>query len=105
MDHTFTLEIVIILPILLVEVILIDIQLLEHELVIPMDMINLLIETTLHIDVLDTISMMLSPNSLQGHIVTPLSGLTQLADPNWFRDARLILFIYIFIKFSFSKML
>ena len=31
-------------------------------------MINLLIATTLHIEVLDTISMMLSPNSLQGHI-------------------------------------
>ena len=35
---------------------------------IPMDMINLLIVATLHIEDLDTISMMLSPNSLQGHI-------------------------------------
>ena len=35
---------------------------------IPMDMINLLIAVSLHIEVLDTISMMLSPNSLKGHI-------------------------------------
>ena len=68
MDPIITLEIVIILPMLLVRMILIDIQLLEHELVILMDMINLLIATTLHIEVLDTISMMLSLNSLQGHI-------------------------------------
>ena len=50
-DHITTLETVIALPVLLVEMILIDfqsciqrdIQILEHELVIPMDMINLLI--------------------------------------------------------------
>ena len=59
---------VIILPMLLVGMILIDIQQLKHELVIPMDMTNLLIAATLHIKVLDTISMMLRPNSLQGHI-------------------------------------
>ena len=31
----------------------------------------------------------------ESHIlpVAPLSGSTRLADPNWFRDARLILFI------------
>ena len=28
--------------------------------------------------------------------VTPLSGPTQFADPNWFRDACIILFIYLF---------
>ena len=48
--------------------ILINIQLLEHELVIPMDMTNLLIVVALLIGVLDTTSMVLSPNSLQGHI-------------------------------------
>ena len=64
MDYIITSEIVIILPMLLVEMILIDIQLLEHEPEIPMDMINLLIVATLHIKVLDTISMMLSPNSI-----------------------------------------
>ena len=37
-------------------------------------------------------------------VVAPLCGPTQLADPNRFRDARLILFIYRFIKFYFSKM-
>ena len=68
MDLIITLEIVIILPMLLVGMILIDIQLLEHELVILMDMINLLIATALHIEVLDTISIMLSLNSFQGHI-------------------------------------
>ena len=68
MDPIITLEIVIILPMFLVRMIMIDIQLLEHELVILMDIINLLITTTLHIEVLDTINMMLSPNSLQGHI-------------------------------------
>ena len=64
MDYIITSEIVIILPMLLVEMILIDIQLLEHEPEIPMDMINLLIVAALHIKVLDTISMMLSPNSI-----------------------------------------
>ena len=48
--------------------ILINIQLLEHELVVPMDMTNLLIAIALLREVLDTISMVLSPNSLQGHI-------------------------------------
>ena len=47
---------------------LIDIQLLEHELVIPIDMINLLTVAALHIEVLDTISMMFSLNSLQSDI-------------------------------------
>ena len=63
-----TLETVIILPMLLVGMILIDIQLLEHELVILMDIINLLIASALHIEVLNTISMMLSQNNLQGNI-------------------------------------
>ena len=53
---------------LLVGMILINIQLLEHELVVPMDMTNLLIAVALLIEVLDTISMVLSPSSLQGHI-------------------------------------
>ena len=53
---------------LLVSMILINIQLLEQELVVPMDMTNLLIEVALLIKVLDTISMVLSPSSLQGHI-------------------------------------
>ena len=53
---------------LLVGMILINIQLLEHELVIPTDMTNLLIAIALLIKVLDTISMILSPDSLQGHI-------------------------------------
>ena len=68
MNPIITLEIVIILPMLLVGMTLIDIQLLEHELVIPIDMINLLTAAALHIKVLDTISMMLSLNNLQGHI-------------------------------------
>ena len=68
MNPFITLEIVIILPMLLVGMTLIDIQLLEHELVIPIDMINLLTAAALHIEVLDTISMMLSLNNLQGHI-------------------------------------
>ena len=68
MDPIITLEVVIILPILLVGMILINIQLLEHELVVPMDMTNLLIAIALLIEVLDTISMVLSPSSLQGHI-------------------------------------
>ena len=62
-DHFTTLEIVITLPVLLVLIILIDfqgcicrdIQILEHELVIPMDMINLLVATLFLIKVLDTI--------------------------------------------------
>ena len=53
---------------ILVGMILINIQLLEHELVIPMDMTNLLIAVALLIKVLDTISMVLSPSSFQGHI-------------------------------------
>ena len=48
--------------------ILINIQLLEHELVVPIDMTNLLIVVALLIKVLDTISMVLSLSSLQGHI-------------------------------------
>ena len=75
-DLVTTLEIVITLPVLLVEIILIDfqgciwrdIQILEHELVIPMDMINLLVATLLLIKVLDTIKMVLIPNNLQSHI-------------------------------------
>ena len=50
MDPIITLEIVMILPMLIVRMILIDIQQLEHELVIPMDIINLLIAVTLHIE-------------------------------------------------------
>ena len=50
MDPIITLEVVIILPMLLV------------------DMTNLLIVVALFIEVLDTISMVLSPNILQGHI-------------------------------------
>ena len=53
---------------LLVGMILINIQLLEHELVIIMDLINLLITVDLLIEVLDTISMVLSLNSFQSHI-------------------------------------
>ena len=68
MDPIITLKIVIILPMLLVRMILTDMQLLEHEQVISMDMINILIVGALHIEVLDTISMMLNPNNLQGHI-------------------------------------
>ena len=68
MDPIITLEVVIILPMILVGMILINIQLLEHELVVPIDMTNLLIVVALLIKVLDTISMVLSPSSLQGHI-------------------------------------
>ena len=68
MNPIITLEIVIILPMLLVGMTLINIQLLEHKLVIPIYMINLLTAAALHIEVFDTISMMLSLNSLQGHI-------------------------------------
>ena len=64
MDPIITLEIVIILLMLLVGMILIDIQLLEYEPLILMDIINLVITTTLHIEVLNTFSMMLSSNSL-----------------------------------------
>ena len=75
-DHITSLETVIALLVLLAEMILInfqgciqrDIQILEHELVIPMDMINLLVATTFPIEVLDAINMVLSPNSLQSHI-------------------------------------
>ena len=75
-DHITSLEIVIALLVLLVEMILIDFQgciqrdirILEHKLVIPMDMINLLVATTFPIEVLDAINMVLSPNSLQSHI-------------------------------------
>ena len=75
-DHITTLETVIALSVLLVEMILIDLQLcvqmdiqiLEHELVIPMDMINLLVAIALPIEVLDTINMVLIPNSLRKHI-------------------------------------
>ena len=48
---------------LLMGMILINIQLLEHELVVPMDMTNLLIAAVLFIEVLDTISMVLSSSS------------------------------------------
>ena len=68
MDPIITLEVVIILPVLLVGMILINIQLLEHELVVPIAMANLLIAVTFLIKVLDTINMVLSPRSLQGHI-------------------------------------
>ena len=73
-DNITTLETVISLPILLVEMILIDfqlciqgdIQILEHELVIPMKMINLLIAivVALPIKVLDTINMVLVSNNI-----------------------------------------
>ena len=53
---------------LLVGMILINIQPLEQELVVPMDMTDLLITVALIIEVLDTISMVLSPSSLQGDI-------------------------------------
>ena len=64
------------LPVLLVEMILIDfqgcirrdIQILEHELVILMDMINLLVAVTLPIEVLDTINVVLILNNLRSHI-------------------------------------
>ena len=64
MDPIITLEVVIILPMLLLGMILINILLLEHEIVVPMDMTNLLIAVALLIEVLDTISMVLSPSSL-----------------------------------------
>ena len=74
-DHITTLETVIALPVLLVEMILIDfqwcihrnIQILEHEIVIHMDMINLLVAVALLIEVLDTINMVLVSNSLRNH--------------------------------------
>ena len=53
---------------LLVGMILINIQLLENELVVPMDMTNILIAVALLIEVLDTISMVLSQSSLKGNI-------------------------------------
>ena len=53
---------------LLVGMILIHIQLPEHELMVPMDMTNFMIAVALLIEVLDTISMVLSPSSFQGHI-------------------------------------
>ena len=71
-DHITTLETVIALPVLLVEMILIDfqlciqrdIQILKHELVTHMDMINLLVVVAFLIEVLDTINLVLIPNSL-----------------------------------------
>ncbi|KAL6329674.1 hypothetical protein AAG906_026411 [Vitis piasezkii] len=45
-----------------------DIQILEHELVTHMDMINLLVAIALLIEVLDTIKLVLIPNSLRNHI-------------------------------------
>ena len=59
MDPIITLEVVIILLMVLVGMILINIQLLEHELVIHMDMTNLLIVVALLIEVSDTINMVL----------------------------------------------
>ena len=75
-DHITPLETVIALLVLLVEMILIDfqlciqrdIQILEHKLVIHMDMINLLIAVALLVEVLDTINIVLIPNNLQNHI-------------------------------------
>ena len=61
MDSIITLQVVKILPMLILGMILINIQLLEYELVVPMDMTNLLIVVALLIEVLDTISMVLSP--------------------------------------------
>ena len=57
MDLIIILEIVIILPMILVRMILINIQLMEHGLVVSMDMTNLLIVVALLIEVLNTISM------------------------------------------------
>ena len=57
-DPIITLEVVIILQMLLVGMILISIQPLEQELVVPMDMTDLLI----------VVALVLSPSSLQGHI-------------------------------------
>ena len=68
MDPIITLEIMIIMLMFLVKMILIDIQLPEAKLVIHMDIINLLIVKLLHTEVLDTISMALSPKSLQRQI-------------------------------------
>ena len=68
MDPIIILEVVIILPMLLRGMILIIIQLLKHELVVLMDMTNLRIAVPLFIEVLDTISLVLSPSILQGHI-------------------------------------
>ena len=62
------LEVMIILQMLLVGMILINIQLLEHELIIPLHMTNLLIAIALLIEVLDTINMVLNPRNLQGHM-------------------------------------
>ncbi|KAL6329801.1 hypothetical protein AAG906_037509 [Vitis piasezkii] len=45
-----------------------DIQILEHELVLHRDMINLLVAVALLIEVLDTINMVLIPNSLRNHM-------------------------------------
>ena len=75
-DHITTLEIVIALLVLLVEMILIDFQwciqrdnqILEHKQVTHIDMINLLVAVALLIEVLDTINMVLILNSLQNHI-------------------------------------
>ena len=75
-DHITTLEIVIALLVLLVEMILIDFQwciqrdnqILEHKQVTHIDMINLLVAVALLIEVLDTINMVLIPNNLQNHI-------------------------------------
>ena len=39
----------------------------------------------------------------KANVVAPLSSLTRLVNPNRFRDARLILFIYLFIKIFFFK--
>ena len=57
MDPIITLEVVIILAMLLVDMILIYIQLLEQELVVPMDMINLLKAVALLIKVFDIINV------------------------------------------------
>ena len=75
-DHIITLETMIAIHVLLVEMILIDfqwciqrdIQILEHKLVIPTDMINLLVAIALPIEVLDAINMVLILNNLQNHI-------------------------------------
>ena len=75
-DHITTLKTMIAFLVLLVEMSLIDfqwciqrdIQILEHELMIFMDMINLLVVVALPIEVLDTINMVLIPNNLRNHI-------------------------------------
>ena len=61
MDPIITLEVVIILEMLLVGMILIYIQLLEQELVVPMDMINLLKAVAFLIEVFDIINVMPLP--------------------------------------------